>query len=308
MILALAVNSFSDLYSYLHRLWEGFMPQEYGDDRLIFDLHADDAIELDRLGDGFAGLARHFRRHLADSGIDPGDAPSKLFVTDVKAGSVEFELATLVGLYVYGTAAADGFVIWTEFYGRVQSTLDYLAGRAPRPKGYTRADAQDYDSFLRTIAGKRGAKLNVRRAKFHQKTSRRETLAEFDFNEQDVANAHMKLAVDTSDFEKNAEEPSSTTHRTENNVPFVWHRTDREKGKAVGQTSDRGIVAKIADKPLPVYFASEIENQKDKMTKMHENPFDLVYLIDVSVEYDQDDVPRSYTILSINQIIGGDSD
>ena len=87
-------------------------------------------------------------------------------------------------------------------------------------------------------------------------------------------------------------------------MPFIWFRTDREKGKAGGQTSDRGIVAKITDKTLLVFFASEIENFKDKMVKVRNNPFDLVYTVDVAIELDEEGEPKSYTILNIHETIG----
>lgn len=284
------------------------MPESYSDDRLIFKLSSNEPVELDLLGEGLTGLARHFRRHLQDEGIDPQDAPAKLFVTDIKTGSVEFELATLATLYLIATAGADGYLIWTQFYEKVRDNLEYLAGRIPRPEKYSRNDAKDYNAFLRTISGKRGANLNIRRAKFHQKTRHRETISEIDFNEQDIANADMKLVVDLSDFGQNVQIGISARSRTELRVPFIWYRTDREKGKASGQTSDRGIVAKVTDKPLPVYFASEIDNHKNKMTKVKTNPFDLIYLVDVAVELDENGDPKSYTILNIHDVVGEDED
>jgi hypothetical protein len=145
----------------------------------------------------------------------------------------------------------------------------------------------------------------MRRAKFHQRSGRRETLAEFDFNEQDLSNAHMKLGTDLIDLEQNGDASPNHRHKTESHVPFIWFRTDRDKGRASGQTSDRGIIAKVSDRPLPVYFASEVENQKDMMVKSKANPFSVVYLIDASVEYDEKDNPRSYTILNIHKIIDG---
>lgn len=274
------------------------MPQEYGEDRLIFKLSSDDAIELDSLGEGFAGLARIFRRHLVDEGIDPDKAPAKLFVTDLKSGSVEFELATLAALYVYAQSAADGAVIWLDFYERVKGTLKYLAGRGGRPSKYTKEDAQDYDSFLRTITGKRGASLRVRRAKFQQKTKNREILAEFEFNESDVSHAGLTLVRDIADINALTHEDAGGSHKIEKKVPFIWHRTDREKGKEKGQTSDRGIVAKITDKPLPVFFASETDS-KDRMVRIAENPFNRVYVVDVDVQYDESNEPKGYTILNI---------
>jgi hypothetical protein len=99
MFLAVAYKIVYDGISYVHRLWEAIMPQEYGDDRLVFQLCSEDAVELSHLGDGFAGLARHFHRHLEEEGVDPNDVPSKLFVTKLNSGSIEFELATLASFY-----------------------------------------------------------------------------------------------------------------------------------------------------------------------------------------------------------------
>lgn len=287
------------------RIWEAVMPEKYGDNRLVFRLCSDEAIELDNLGEGFAGLARQFRRHLEESGLAADDVPAKLFVTRVKSGSIEFELATLAYLYMVAQGAANGLVIWTDFYDRIKRTLGYLAGHLPRPPSYSIQDARDFDSFIKTVAGKKRGRLNVRRAKFHQKSGRRETLAEFDFTEQDVANAHMKLANEVIELPALPnQEVATKKQKMERDVPFIWFRTDREKGKSSGQTSDRGIIAKITDKPLPVFFASEIDNAKDRMTKIKANPFDLVYKVDTAIEYDDEGNPTRYIIMNINEIIG----
>lgn len=208
-----------DARLYAQRLYRALMPEEYSDDRLVFRLSSDDAIDLEALGDGFGGLARQFRRHLDESGVDPAKVQSKLYVTDLRTGSIEFEIGTALALYMVLQGAADGFVIWADFYNKLKQTFDYLTGNAARPKWYRRQDAGDFDKFLRTIAGKKGAALRVRRARYHQKSGRRETLAEFDFTEQDVANAHMKLGADLSDFDANADEENQRTHKLETHVP-----------------------------------------------------------------------------------------
>jgi hypothetical protein len=290
------------------RQWVGRLMPEYADDRLVFKLSSEDAVELDKLGEGFAGLAREFSRHLGSAGIDSAVPQAKLFVTDIRTGSIQFEIATVAGTLLAIHAAVDGFTVWADFYDRIKGGLEYLANRAPRPEKFDSVEAQNLDAFLNTVAGKRGANINVRRAHYHHKSGNRETVAEFHFTEQDVANAQMTLARELPALEsppKLLEAPKSAG--VEYSVPFVWHRTDREKGKASGQTSDRGIVAKITDKPLPVYFASEIDNHKDQMTKTEHNPFDLVYLVDVAVTKADDGEPKSYTILNIHKIIGGGS-
>jgi len=296
-----------DLRKFVARLWGAIMPAEYGDDRLVIKLSSDDPVELDRLGEGLSALARQFERHLQEGGLAPSAAPAKLLVTDLKKSSIEIELAWLLALYPIAQSMADGALIWEQFFDRLRRIQEYLTGTAGRPANFRRQDAHDLNAFLGTVAGKRGARIGIKRAKFHRKEGRREVLAEFDFNEQGVADAYMKLGQDMDDFAQNAPQPIPRTHKTERNVPFIWFRTDREKGKAAGSTSDRGIVAKISDKPLPVFFASEMENQKDRMTKVrNKNPFDLVYIVDVAVEYDEEETARSLTILHIHQIIGGD--
>jgi|GEM_PF-3306283 len=308
-MLLIARKAFYDVNKTLRQLWGSIMPEEYGDDRLVITLRSDDAVELERLGESFGGLARQFRRHLEDEGVDPTEAPSKLLVTGVSQSSIEFELATLVALYSYATAGADGFLIWQGFYHRIRGVREYLVGHAPRPPHYTRQDARDLNAFFNVVASKKGSSVKIRRAKYHKRDGRRETLAEFDLDEQDVVDAHVQLGADMSDFDQSADNAPPPRHRLENNVPFIWYRTDREKGKAKGFTSDRGVIAKVSEKPLPVHFASEIENQKDMMTKAKDrNPFSLVYLVDVAIEVEDEDTPRSYTILNIHQIIGGDED
>jgi hypothetical protein len=284
--------------------WVAAMPDEYSDERLVFRLHSEDPIALDTLGEGFAGLARQFRRHLEDNGFEPDEVSAKLLVTRVASGSIEFELATFMSLYMALQRTADGAVIWMDFYDRIKQILQHLAGQLPRPPRFTKVDARDFDAFLKTVAGKRNGRLSMTRARFEQRTGHRETLAEFNFTEQDVANAHMVLAREVIDLEPALLEAPSSKHKMERGVPFIWFRTDRERGKASGQTSDRGIIAKITEKPLPVYFASSIDSAKDRMTKLKANPFDLVYIVDAAIEYDDDDNPKSYTIMNINEIVG----
>jgi hypothetical protein len=122
VVLSLLCGYWSRLWLWL---WE-LMPQEYADDRLIFKLSSEDAVELDKLGEGFAGLAREFQNHLQQSGIESAGAQAKLFVTNLRTSSVEFELATLASLYLMAHAAVEGVVLWSEFYDRIKNGLSDL--------------------------------------------------------------------------------------------------------------------------------------------------------------------------------------
>lgn len=184
-------------YGYWSRLrqWLGeLMPEKYSDDRLVFKLSADEAIELDKLGEGFGGLAREFSHHLESVGLEPTGVQAKLFVTNVRTGSIEFELATVLGVLLAVHAAVDGITVWADFYDRIKDGLEYLASRKARPEKFDHIEAKNLDAFLNTVAGKRGGNINVRRARYHHRSGERETIAEFHFTEQDLANAQMTLA------------------------------------------------------------------------------------------------------------------
>ena len=88
-------------------------------------------------------------------------------------------------------------------------------------------------------------------------------------------------------------------------VPFIWHRTDRDKAKTSGSTSDRGVISSVWEKPLPVYFASNMEKAKHEMNMQDRNPFELVYIVDVFVAYDED-TPKIYTITDVKGSVHGE--
>lgn len=303
-----AIRAATDAFSLLKR-WVGGGMAECSEERLVFRFEIDEPVDIDALGDGFVALAAQFRRHLNQIGADPKQVPARLVVTDLRSGSVEFEIALpIVTMVAQAAMAVDYSLIWASFFEKIGNSISYLGGMAPRPANFDREDAKDFHSFLGVVQGKRKPGLNMRRAKFHGKTKSRETIAEFEFDEGALANAGMQLAVDMDEVPI-AEISVTKNHRMERSVPFVWYRTDREKGKSAGQTSDRGIVTKVTDRPLPVYFASDMKNQKNSMIKTEHNPFSVVYIVDVSVEYSEADEPRTYTITNIHKVVtGGDSD
>lgn len=282
------------------------MPEEYLEERIFFKLCSAEDIEAERLGDAFVALAREYELHLADSGVSTDQVPAKLFVTRVRTGSIEFDIATVFALYMAAQGAADGFVIWAEFFERIKKTLSYLTGRGARPPSYNPKSAENFNAFLNTIAGQKGSSLRTGRGVYYEKTDEREVFSAIDLTEHDLVHAQMTLIQDLANFSVDDDATQVARHVTEPNVLFIWYRTDRDKARSRGQTSDRGIVAKISTKPLPVYFQSTVDNYKDRMNQEKYNVFNVIYMVDVSVEYDSNGSPKSYTILNLHRTIRPD--
>ena len=282
------------------------MNEAYGEHRLIFRLDASEPIELDKLGESFSGVAREYEAYLSDLGVESKEKSEKLLVTNLNYGSYEFEVASAVGLYMSVRAAGGELVLWTDFFDRIKEIMNFLSRGAKRPENFDKGHAQNFDKFLETVAGKKGASLTVRKAKYEEKSKKREIIAEFEFDERDLANAHTRLLYELEQAEDEAKEYYRYVQLFD--APFIWHRTDRDKAKTSGNTSDRGVVSKVTNKPLPVYFASNMEKAKHDMNMQDKNPFELVYIVDVFVSYDPDGNPKFYTISDVKKTIhGGDA-
>lgn len=83
---------------------------------------------------------------------------------------------------------------------------------------------------------------------------------------------------------------------------MVWHQTSREPGKEKGRTGDRAVIEAVTDKPLKVYFPKQSNDLKRRMTRDEAYPFARGYIVDVYVDY-VDDEPTLYRVLDLHEVI-----
>ena len=101
------------------------------------------------------------------------------------------------------------------------------------------------------------------------------------------------------------EEESGKTrpeHKIEKNVALSWAQTNWIEVKSKGRTGDRGIIERISDRPLPVYFPTEESTIKYKMTSGDFNPSKIAYIVDVDVQSVQGE-PVAYTVMKLHDIV-----
>ena len=94
------------------------------------------------------------------------------------------------------------------------------------------------------------------------------------------------------------------------NVLMYFQRTSTEDAKGVGKTDDKAIIKSIAEKALPVHFASALDQAKinDLKNDPTSNPFKAAYRVDVNVEVDRKGVPRFYRVVHLHEIMPEDED
>ena len=105
--------------------------------------------------------------------------------------------------------------------------------------------------------------------------------------------------------QKALEYTSDADHKS---VLMYFYQTNVDDPKSTGRTGDKAIIRAIRDKPLPVYFVSELDQQKIKymMADPDTNPFKASFVVDVNVETDRNDIPRIYRIMHVHEIISGE--
>lgn len=264
-------------------------------DRLIITLDPGQPIELDDFSKSFAALARMYERHYRKG--DGDDAP-RLYVTRLQTGSVIMEIAPY-GIMMGGLAMMDGGLIVTEFTSRVWRTIRYFAGGADTTKVEqpTREDAQDIREFTKPLLGKNGASLVLRHAKFEKGTDEKKTVIEYNFDEAELNRA--ALNIDDTLGGSPAKSQQDDHGKINPEVMLFLEQANRGPGKENGRTGDKGIIPDISEKALPVYFRQSIQGIKETMLRGQENPFAMVFVVDVHASI-IDNEPRAYTITAIH--------
>ena len=274
------------------------MPRPASDDRLIIRFDLDDSIDLDVLSESFQALSRQYRKMLSARGLSEEDAPTRLLVTRLESGSLETEIAAW-GVITWGAIQAmDASLIIPDFATRIRRAVGYFADKNKRPKELERDDVRDFETFIKPLAGRKGSNLSVRTATYHEKTETREIHAEYKFNEKELAGAFVKMGIELEGDDKKLK----TKHNMEKNVALYWAQTNWVGFKTKGRTGDRGIIEKISDKPLPVYYPTEEATLKHKMNSGESNPSKNYYIVDVDVQTVKGE-PAAYTIMNLHETL-----
>lgn len=275
------------------------------EERLIIELHhGDEPIALLNLTDSLAALAAFYERHYRAE----GEAAPKLFVTRLSSGSVIAEIAPYAEFFGQAMTAASYSVTVANFTHRLVAgikafvdpakrlALPPAAGDAP-----DREDTKQLREFLKPLAGKTGAKLGIRNARFFKADGEKVIFAEYSFDEGEINRAavNMDRVLESSD----PDQPSKAM-KPYTEVMLFFDSASRGPGKETGRTRDYAVVPEASDRPLPVHFRSGVDGSlKDVMVRGAVNPLtDVAYIVDVHAQL-IDDEPRGYIVTRVHRTV-----
>lgn len=280
-------------------------PAEETPDRIILRLDPGGPIELGDLTGSFAALARLYERHYRPN----GEPAPKLYITRLETGSIIAEITPLIVLLGAAIVAMDNSMIVTDFTRRIVKGIKAFsnpteAGPLPGPPP-SREDAAELREFVRPIAGKRGASLGIKHARYIRDDGETRTVAEFIFDEAEINRATINIeeTLAESDHPLSIPPPEEEGGNMAREVVLVFEQASRRPGRESDRTGDKGIISEVSPKALPVYFRKSVQGLKEQIVMGEANPLnDTGFIVDAYVVR-INGKPKMYKIMEVYRAI-----
>jgi hypothetical protein len=247
---------------------------------LNFKIENSQPIELLDLTQALASLGEQYKRFLQSHPDLPHAPEPKLFVKEIRAGSIEAELveyAQFVLPYIQTT------VTLVNFAKHLQQVFEYFSAKADvvKPK-MDRIDYEQIGKIINPVAKDGGAQFFV-------KATHGGNVVVNIFKDSQAANA-IQNRMDRA--QKSERLPQHGEH---SKVLLYWHKTKNAPRK---HTGDWAIIESIWPKPVKTVF----QDDNDKAKILGEPLYTKGYVVDVVVETIEGE-PSLYRILRIHEAI-----
>lgn len=247
--------------------------------------------ELVDLTISFTALAESFKDYANAFTADPHPDNLRLYVREIKSGSVIADLIALAQQAQWIMEHAD---VFTGFVTHTSDLVNFFLGKdretaipAPPP---TQRQAKQIAQIVEPVAKDFGSQLN--------------------FNVMDGAVVNIYQNFHISGIEANAIQ-NSVSRFLGPQLPSTQISGDhlmvleQVKNDAFAKSGDRGIIEAIYPKPVKLQFSSK--EAKRRVLDLHQNPFDCIFLVRVEVR-SVGGRPALYRILEVSDVIEREGD
>ncbi|HNC32192.1 MAG TPA: hypothetical protein PKX08_19410, partial [Cyclobacteriaceae bacterium] len=181
--------------------------------------------------------------------------------------------------------------------------LSNLGKVDPKEIPYTKAECNRFADLLEVVAKNKDGNLGIDVIEYVDETREAKIHLTINFTNEEAYAARKGALI----AQKALEYKGEADHKS---VLMYFYQANTDEPKVTGRTGNKAIIKSISEKPLPVFFVSELDQQKIMYTlsepKM--NLFKASLIVDVNVETDRKDIPRFYRIMHVHEIIPGGED
>ncbi|ARB76464.1 hypothetical protein ABWE90_01345 [Pasteurella multocida] len=246
--------------------------------KLLIEIDNSEPLQLSVFCQSMEGIAAEYRQFIQDNKIDIEPCEQHIYVEKITQGCFLIELAALVSSTYSLIEQANAIL---EFGGHLKNILDWAMNRGEKPERLTANMLKNANNILEPIAIDPKAQFNLQVSN----------------NQGDV---HIHLHADNvlaglaqNNINRELKLLKEREENTLQNTTLYWSSTADAQSKA----HDRAIIPAVSQKPVRVKF--EDKTLKEKMILNEEYPYHKIFLVDVLVEY-IDEEPVIYKILKLN--------
>lgn len=249
--------------------------------KLVLRIENKRPVELEDLARSMFAVGDEYRRFVATNlpEADAGDV--KLYVREIRTGSV---IAELVALAPYALQLMDTGLTVLEYAKRLKELADWATGKSDaKPEALEKATLQSLSHLLEPVAKDNGSQLNVGAVNVHGNVVLNVTVSSVE------ANAGQNRIGREIAAQK---EPTTGLHEQ---VVMYWAQA---RNQPDGATGDKARIESIYKGDVKVRFAND--QLKAQMLFEPNHPFELAFVVDVQVET-VNDKPVLYKVLKIHE-------
>ena len=242
--------------------------------KLLIEIDNSEPLQLSTFCQSMEGIAAEYRQFIQDNKIDIEPCEQHIYVEKITQGCFLVELAALVSSTYPLIEGANAIL---EFGGHLKTIFDWATNKGEKPERLTANMLKNASNILEPVA------IDPK-AQFNFQVSNNQGDVHIHFH---ADNAQAGLAQ--NNINRELKFLKERDDNTLTNTALYWSSTADAQSKA----HDRAIIPAVSSKPVRVKF--EEKSLKDIMILNEEYPYHKIFLVDVLVEYIEED-PVIYKI------------
>ena len=282
--------------------------------RLQIHLNVHEPIELVDMTKSFQAMAFQYKKYLTDEAraqnkkID--DTEVKLYITKIESNCILAELGSAIPILGMLFPLMNSTNVFVQFAQNIDAAVSWCRGVGkaetvdPKEVPYAKGDLDRVAQLTKIASECNGGELGIDVIEYaEQETEAEKTVhLSIKYTSEDSYLARKGALVAMQALEHTAD----ADHK---NMLMYFYQTNTDEPKATGRTGDKAVIKSLHEKPLPVYFLSELDQQKITYLIHDEehNPLKISLNVDVNVETDRNDKPIFYRVLHVHEIYTEDT-
>jgi len=252
---------------------------------VTFEVHykTGQPVELADLGDSFRSLGRQYEDYVNRHGYDQTPNNARLYVTDVRKGSI---IVTLIHLLEQGSIVIKDLDVLAGFYTNLKDLIDYFRSQqSVPPEEITREDASRLSRIVEPAAKDGGGAISF----------------VFNATSQPIITNNIIINSESANAIQNnvrrflGPTPPPDPGSFEREVLYL----QQMRGDVLSKVGDRGVIERFSTKPVKLHFMTP-ESKSAVLDTPY--PFKVAHVVDGQVSTVKGE-PALYKVTNVHETL-----